>query len=200
MILFACAVAEELAFLTPSARYDVLATGIGPIEAACAISAALARGTYDLVVNAGIAGGFEGRAAIGEGIVVDNDYLAELGTEDGEALRDGSELITRARSDEQLVGALRARGHRDGNAVTVARVTRTAATAAALARRYDATIESMEGFAVLRAAQVAGVRAIELRGISNVVGPQQPGGFAFEAARSALGPLVASLMEIVNAQ
>lgn len=199
MILLVCAVAAELAFLEPSARYDVLATGIGPVEAASAVATALARKVYSLVVNAGIAGAFAGRATIGEAVVVECDHFAQLGTEDGEPLGDGSVLVSQVRSDTRLVEALAERGYRRGTGVTVACVTRTAQTAATLAQRYDATLESMEGFAVLRAASLAGVRALEVRGISNIVGPRQPGSFDFEGARTALGPLIASILEIQSA-
>jgi futalosine hydrolase len=53
----------------------------------------------------------------------------------------------------------------------------------------------MEGFAVLRAAELAGVRAVEVRGISNRVGDRDQSGWNFAAGvagvRAALDALVA---------
>ncbi|HEX8807183.1 MAG TPA: hypothetical protein VF741_09540, partial [Candidatus Aquilonibacter sp.] len=64
--------------------------------------------------------------------------------------------------------------------VTVSQVTATDATAEHL-RRRGAEIESMEGFAVLRAAQLAGVPAVEVRGISNIVGDRTQSEWNFDA-------------------
>jgi futalosine hydrolase len=43
----------------------------------------------------------------------------------------------------------------------------------------------MEGFAVLRAAAAAGVAAVELRGISNIVGDRARGQWDFRAGSAA---------------
>jgi len=58
VILVTCAVGKELAFLRPQPHVELLVTGVGPVEAAAAVSRALAQSTYDLVVSAGIGGAF----------------------------------------------------------------------------------------------------------------------------------------------
>ena len=198
MLLFVCAVARELEWIaTPDPRYDVLATGVGPIDAAASVARALTRNTYSLVVNAGIAGAFASRASIGDALVVAQDAFAELGTEDGiRVLRDGSTFTNHARSNEWLVHALARRGHAVGNGVTVARVTAGADRAAQLAREFDASVESMEGFAVLRTCELAGVPAIEVRGVSNIVGPREGATFDFSAGSLALRGLVDDILQV----
>src|SRR4051812_26029307 len=58
-VLVACAVAAERdAILAAAPDAEVLVTGVGSAAAAAAASAALARARYDLVVSAGIGGGF----------------------------------------------------------------------------------------------------------------------------------------------
>ncbi|MFC7470012.1 hypothetical protein ACFQVA_24255 [Actinomadura keratinilytica] len=69
---------------TPGA--DVLAAGVGPAAAASATSAALtaarlAGNPYDLVVSAGIGGGFAERAPVGAVVVADRIVAADLGAE-----------------------------------------------------------------------------------------------------------------------
>jgi futalosine hydrolase len=172
MILVVCAVLEELdGFTHPSA--DVVAVGVGPVESALGTLRALAAKPYALAVNAGIAGGFAGRAPIGSAVAVTVEHYLELGREDGGAidLPPGLRLETACAADPGLLERYRANTRRAifGSGITSATITTSAARAAQLAERFDATAESMEGFAVLRAAAFAGVAAVELRGISNIV-------------------------------
>jgi futalosine hydrolase len=169
VILIACAVGKEIEGFRPQPHVEMLVTGVGVVEAAAAVSRALAQSTYDLVISAGIAGAFEGAAEIGEGVVVADDLL-QLDLETGAplALPDALRVIDRAGSDLVLVDRLVELGFRSVRGLTVTRVTATDDTAAKL-RALGVGVESMEGFGVLRAAEIAGVPAIEVRGISNLV-------------------------------
>ncbi|MGB8910458.1 MAG: hypothetical protein WCC84_17070 [Candidatus Cybelea sp.] len=193
MILLAAAVEAELGFW--QAREDVatLVTGVGPVEAACVLAAALTSSRYRLVVNAGLAGAFDGAARVGDGVVV-GDETIELNLESGAPLTlpAGMNLIHTASSAEPLVARLRGKGFRVLRGVTVSRVTSSEATAHRLAGELGAQVESMEGFAALRAAALAGVPAIELRGISNRCGDRERSGWSFSAG-------IAGLERIVNA-
>lgn len=190
MILIAVATPQEIAFLHARPGIEVLVTGIGPVEAATHVSRALARRAYDLVVSAGIAGSLTRDARIGEGVVVAEDGI-ELDLETGAplALPAGIAVSDRARSDAALVERLASAGFRTARGVTVARVTATEATAARL-RVKGADVESMEGFAVLRAAGVAGVRAVELRGISNYAGARERSEWSFDAGTRGLAEIL----------
>ncbi|MBV8531792.1 MAG: hypothetical protein JO104_10775 [Candidatus Eremiobacteraeota bacterium] len=195
MILLACAVEAELGFWQPRAGVTAIVTGIGPVEASCALAAALARRSYRLVINAGIAGALDGAAALGDGVAVADDAM-ELGLEIGGvlALPRGAELVERAHSDSGLVEGLRSKGFAALRGITVSRVTSTEATARRLAE-LGAQVESMEGFAALRAAQRAGVRAIELRGISNRCGARESSNWDFSAGVAGLQRVVEALFE-----
>ncbi len=198
MILFACAVARELGSWTQHADVEALVTGVGPVEAAAAVSGALARRRYALVVNAGLAGAFDGAARIGDGVVVADDEF-ELGLEDGRplALPDGERVVATAASDPEIVRGLSARGFAALRGITVARVTSSEDTARRLAAR-GAQIESMEGFAVLRACRRAGVPAVELRGISNRVGARERSGWDFASGIAGLTRVVEALFAVVD--
>ncbi|MEV0530401.1 futalosine hydrolase [Kitasatospora sp. NPDC050463] len=71
---------------------DVLAGGVGPAAAASAASAALAVGSYDLVVSAGIGGGFAPQAPVGATVVAEAIVAADLGAETPEGFADVTEL------------------------------------------------------------------------------------------------------------
>jgi futalosine hydrolase len=201
MILIVCAVAAELAALTTRALVDRVAVGVGPVEAALGTARALAARPYRAVINAGIAGGFRARAAVGDAVAVAREHYVELGLEDGTAfpLPDGVSLVRTVESDPVL---LRACGEgrvdvRIGTGITCATVTTTDARAALLEARFGADVESMEGFAVLRAAHAAGVPALELRGVSNLVGERSTNGWDFRAGAHAVVATTEALLDVL---
>lgn len=198
MILIACAVGKELAFLRPQPHVELLVSGVGPVEAAAAVSRALAQSNYDLVISAGIAGALEGAADVGDGVVV-SEELFELDLETGTplSLPDAARVVDRAASDLTLVDRLVERGFQSVRGVTVPRVTATDATAARLAQA-GAGIESMEGFAVLRSAEIAGVPAIEVRGISNIVCERSRSRWNFAAGAAGAEKVLNALLSLVE--
>ncbi|MGH8860974.1 MAG: futalosine hydrolase [Jatrophihabitantaceae bacterium] len=173
---------------------DVLVGGIGPAASAAATSAALARGTYDLVLSAGIAGGFA-PLAIGDIAVASTIAHADLGGE----LADGFRPIDAAPARYEVAPRLgieiadRTGGHL-GTILTVSTVTGTAASAdALLARHPDAVAEAMEGAGVAAAATLHGVPFAEVRAISNLVGPHDRDAWRIGDALTALGVAVTAL-------
>lgn len=198
MILLASAVAAELKFWRSRDDVTTLFTGVGPVEASCAVTAALCQARYRLVINAGLAGAFDGTARIGDGVIVSEDAM-ELALEDGAALNlpRGEAIVDTARSDSALVARLGSKGFSALRGVTVSRVTSTDETARRLAAELAAQVESMEGFAALRAAELAGVPAIQVRGISNRCGARESSGWDFAAGIAGLERITFALFELL---
>jgi futalosine hydrolase len=197
MILVVSAVPQEIEWLGNRAETEVLVAGIGPVDAAARVTRALAGGKYEVVVNAGIAGAMRGVAKIGDGVVV-GEELMEFNLETGEplSLPHGVPIVERVSADPQLCDAVEALGFHLVRGMTVTRVTSTDATAARLHAR-GAQVESMEGFAVLRAAQLAGVPAIEVRGISNYVGDRSTSEWDFTAGITGLRRILNSTLDVL---
>ncbi len=197
MILVVCALLAELRYVSERPNVEVLACGVGPVEAAVAVAGALARGRYDAVVNAGIAGAFRGSARVGDAVLVRDDVLADLGLEGGGplSLPDGATLVERTTADSALLGICTPTALPLVRGVTVAQVTATDATAARLRARYAADVESMEGFSVLRAAAVAKIPALEVRGISNYVGDRVSGEWDFAAGARATARALEAVLD-----
>ncbi len=197
MILVTCAVGKELAFFRPQPHVEMLVSGVGPVEAASAVSRALAQSTYDLVISAGIAGAFEGAAQLGEGVVV-SDEMLELDLETGVpiSLPEGASLVNHTSSDLTLVDRLAELGFRAVRGITVSRVTATDVSAARLAV-FGVGVETMEGFSVLRAAEIAGVPAVEVRGISNIVCDRKNSRWDFSAGVQGVQTILTALLSLV---
>jgi futalosine hydrolase len=199
VILVVCALRAELRGITLPAGVEIAESGVGPVEAAIRTAQLLASGTYRCVVNAGIAGAFRGRASLGEGVIVAEERLADFGLEGGGRLTlpDGARLIDRAFAADDMLAAVDKLPYRTVSGLSVVNVTTTGETALRLSAKYDADVESMEGFAVLRACERAGVAGIEVRGISNYVGARERAEWDFgtgvSACRKALEAVVQAL-------
>ncbi|MCF2529429.1 futalosine hydrolase [Yinghuangia soli] len=188
---------------------DVLAAGVGPAAAAAGTAVALARSPYDLVVSAGIAGGFAPVAPVGSVVVADRVVAADLGAESddgfvpiddlgfGTGVYDlAPELVApAAQAVREKLGAVSV-----GPILTVSTVTGSAARAAELMRRHPgAAAEAMEGFGVATAAAGAGVPFLELRSVSNPVGPRDRAAWRIGEALAALGAAAAAVLPVLAA-
>ncbi|MEV6804008.1 MULTISPECIES: futalosine hydrolase [unclassified Streptomyces] len=179
-----------------AAGWDLLAAGVGPALAAASTAgaltaAALAGRPYGLVVSAGIGGGFAPDAPLGSLVVADAITVADLGAETADGFLPVTELgfgTVSHHPPESLVRATaEATGARTGTILTVSTVTGTAARAAALrARHPGALAEGMEGFGVAEAAAAHGVPVLEIRAVSNPVGPRDRAAWRIGDALAAL--------------
>ena len=185
-VLVVAATARELA---PADGWRTLVCGVGPVEAAVATAAAIAADPPALILHVGIAGARRASGLVPPALVIGGAAhytdLAIPATWAPSVLESDAALV--AAAQRALPDAVtRAIG-------TSARVGGTTA---------DVAVEAMEGFAVLRAAQRAGVRALEVRAISNAVEETDRARWAFEAAFAAITTatprLVAELRRCVS--
>jgi futalosine hydrolase len=196
-VLVVCAVEAERVALA-DAKADVIVAGAGPAAAAAAASHALSAARYDLVLCAGIGGGFAPLSP-GEVAVASTIVFADLGAETAHGFVPVSELgfgaVERYDVPAKLAVELadRAGGHL-GTVLTVATVTGTAEREAVLSRRYsDAVAEGMEGAGVAAAGTLHGVPFGEIRAVSNRVGPRDRAAWQIPLALEALGRAVAAV-------
>ncbi len=183
---------------TGAGPVTVLAGGVGPARSAACAGTALALDRPDLVVSAGVAGGFAGRVAPGDVVIADRLIHADLGADapDGFAPLDpglAGETAHALNPDLVAAAAERTPAAVVGPVLTVSTVTGTAARAAELAARHDAAAEAMEGAGVYAAARAHGVPFLEIRAISNAVGPRDRGAWEIPRALDALGRAFAGL-------
>ncbi|MET8084037.1 futalosine hydrolase [Micromonospora sp. NPDC005237] len=185
------------------ASVTVAPIGVGPAVAGAATARLLALAEaagrpYRAVVSAGVAGGFIGRAAVGDTVLGTASIAADLGAESPDgfipvdelgmppALLGGGSVVP---ADPGLLAALRAAlpSATTGPVLTVSTVTGTAASTDELRRRHpEAVAEAMEGYGVAVAAAQAGVPFVELRTISNPIGPRDRDAWRLREALTAL--------------
>lgn len=188
-------------------RFDVLVSGVGSVAAAVITARALSSAEYSLVVSAGIAGGFSGKAEVGSIVVATEIISADLGAETLEGFSSLDELgfgLTRIQIDPNQVKRV-TRGLQEaelpvntGPVLTVSTVTGTAATAIVLSTRVpEATAEAMEGYGVGLAALDRGLPVLEIRTISNMVGPRDRPAWRIQEALDMLEAASRVLTEVL---
>ena len=171
-MLVVAATERELAILDGA---DTVCCGIGPVEAALQTARAIAERRPDAVLHVGIAGahGIEPPALVLGSEAVYCDVIDA-----------GSTLprVERVRPDAALLERVRG-ALPDAHVLPIA-------TCGKVGGGAGCDVEAMEGFGVLRACELAGVPAVELRAISNSPGEPDRAKWRFDEAFATLADAV----------
>jgi len=158
-----------------------LVCGVGPVEAAAATARALAVARPAAVLHVGVAGGL----GLAPATLV-------VGTEATYAdLAAAIPVVARVEPDPGLLSAVR---ESLPGALALSIATSAAVGTPNEQEQGGASVEGMEGFAVLRACELAGVPAVELRAISNEIGEPDRGKWHLDEALSALASALPTVL------
>jgi futalosine hydrolase len=162
--------------LTGANGVPTLACGIGPVESAATTARALADLRPAGVLHVGIAGA---RTLPAPSLVIGSESVYE------DAARGGL-VRERVAPDARLLEAAR-RALPDAPVLPIGTSARVGGTQAC-------EVEAMEGFAVLRAAELAGVPAVEVRAVSNEIDEPDRERWRFDDALAALAASLPRLL------
>ena len=150
-------------------NFDVLITGVGMVATAFSLGKHLSS-KYNLVLNLGIAGGFDRSMELGKVVNITEDTFAELGAEDGENFLSITDLgfgENTYKSNSTINTSLP-----QVSSVTVNRVSGNDKNIKNLIKRLNPATESMEGAAILYACYHEKIDCLQIRSISNYVEPR----------------------------
>src|SRR5436305_2799178 len=167
MILVVAATAREL---EGAGGAENVVCGIGPVEAALATARAISERRPDAVLHIGIAGS---RTLAPPALVLGSEAVYCDVVDAASTIP----RVERVRSDDELLARAR-EALPDAHVLPIATCARVGGGAG-----HD--VEAMEGFGVLRAAELAGVPALELRAISNDPDESDRGRWRFDDAFAA---------------
>jgi nucleoside phosphorylase len=173
MLLLVAATDRELC------GHDGLVCGVGPVEAAASTARALALHRFDAVLHVGLAGGRD--LPVGSVVVGTEALYVDLSAE--------WPVVDRVMPDAALVACVRG-ALPDASSAPIH-------TSAAVGASRSALVEAMEGFGVLRAAERAGVPAVEVRVVSNEIGEADRSRWQLGAALDALEAMLPRLVQAV---
>ncbi|HEY4217848.1 MAG TPA: futalosine hydrolase [Gemmatimonadaceae bacterium] len=178
-------------------------TGVGPVNAAHAVTRFLMENTVDALIVCGVGGAYPGSGlATGSVVCAESETYGDLGADSPDGFLDmkalgfpvigGSDpLFNRLPLDLFPVS-------QRVPFVTCATCTGTDAKAAALVARTGGAVESMEGAAVVHVARLMGVKVGEVRGISNAVGSRDRAAWRLEEAAAAARTAVVNWIEEIG--
>ena len=156
--------------------FDVLFTGVGMVATSYHLGRVLVSGTYDRVINVGIAGSFDTSIPLGKVVEIIEDQFSELGVQDGNEFIPLSELGFDLSNDLSMKNAV-LRNHQSLldlpypklRAITVNTVHGSEDEIEKIRQRLNPQVETMEGAAFFFACKMAQVPCIQIRAISNYV-------------------------------
>ncbi len=181
-ILVIAATARELA---PAAGWRTLECGVGPVEAAAAVAAAITADRPAAILHVGIAGARRARGlALGSLVIGTEAHYDDLGLPPKWAPN------TVVASPMLIAAAALALPAAPQLAIC---------TSARVGGSEHGDVEAMEGFGVLRAAERAGVPAVEVRAISNEIEEGDRRRWMFEAAFAAITQATPRLVAAIAA-
>lgn len=150
----------------------LLVTGVGMVSTAYSLGNILALRSFDMAINAGIAGSFQRYLEIGKVVKVIEDCLSELGAEDDSAFLSidqmgfgrSCETSIACETLETLTLHLQT-----VSAITVNKVHGNDESIRSTVERINPGIESMEGAAFFYACRFNDLPCLQIRAISNYI-------------------------------
>lgn len=159
-----------------------LTCGIGPVEAAAATARALATRPSSALLHVGLAGAR--RLPVGTIVIGTEAVYCDLGA--------AIPVVDRVTPDPRLLAALQV-AFPDLPALPIGTSARVGGTTKEL------QVEAMEGFAVLRAAELAGVPSVEVRVVANEIDEPDRTKWRFDEALETLAEILPRLVAVASA-
>lgn len=159
--------------LAAAAGIRIIETGVGPVNAAHAVTLAIAQARPAAMIVCGVGGAYPSSGLrVGDVASASVEIYGDLGADGPSGFLDmralGFPVVTEPRLFNEMPMQLFPTEHRSAF-VTVSTCTGTAAAATAIQRRTGGAVENMEGAAVAHVAHLHRVPVGEVRGISNMV-------------------------------
>jgi futalosine hydrolase len=184
---------------------DVLTTGVGMVATAALCSRALVMRKYDVALNAGACGSFDSAIPAGAVVHIVSEELPELGAEADDTFLTVQELKLLAGNDFPFQDGRLVNVAPPANpslqrlprvhGITVNTVHGNEQSIAAVRRRCNPQVESMEGAAFMYACLIHGIPFAEARAVSNVVEKRNRAAWKLGEA---IGNLSDAMLDIID--
>lgn len=186
--------------------FDFLVTGVGQLQCAAWLSKVLSQRRYDVVVQAGIAGSFSDEYPHGSVVLVNEEIVSDLGAESPDGFLDVFEMGLVPRDQRPFsAGVLRVSippifeslSLSRVRSVTVNRVLSDARSIAWIEGRYEPQVVNMEGAAFFYTCLMHSVPCVQIRAVSDRVGPRDTSAWDIPGAIDALNVRLREVLQIV---
>lgn len=193
---------EIISGLINNKKIVLVISGVGKVNAAHATTLFILKYKPEIIINFGIGGAFPGSGvSIGDIAIAEKEIYADEGIYMARGFSDmrfigipllktygGEKIYNELEFNKGLLNSvmnnLQKKGHsvKKGKFITVSTITATKDRADYLRKRFRPLCESMEGAAVAHVCLKHGVNFLEIRGMSNFVGPRDKKAWDINAA------------------
>jgi len=182
-------------------------TGIGLLSSAVSLMEIVFQQRPDLIIHAGIAGGFDKNMQLGNAFVIKEEILGDLGVEENDGWKDifdlklegenhfpfeNKKLINREIAKWNLLALPETTG------LTVNEISTDKKRISQLKEKYDAALESMEGAALHYVCRKSNMPFIQLRTVSNYVGERDKTKWLIKKAIGNLNEILLKYIDELN--
>lgn len=193
-IIVAAATNFELSFLQKNIKNkNVLytTTGVGMLATAVHLTQIIYENKPDIIIQIGIAGCFDTNIALGNVVLVENEYLGDVGVIEKNIWKDIFDMKLQSKSQKPFIKKAIVNKNINQyncnhlpivNAVTINQVSTQPHLINQLIKKYNPVIESMEGAALHYVGNVFNINYVQMRGISNYVGERDKNNWQIELA------------------
>ena len=169
---------EPLIEKTSTSDFKLIITGVGCVATTFQLTRLLATEKPDLIIQAGIAGTFDNTLPLGITVAVLRDQFADLGVEENNEWKDVFDLNLTHENDFPHVNGwlnndnehIKDLGIPTVTSITINEVTTNSSRIDQFTKKYQPSIESMEGAAFHYACLQYKIPFVQLRAVSNYVG------------------------------
>lgn len=206
ILLVAATTFEVERFIKNNKSAEVVISGVGVPVTMYHLMKKMINDTYDLVIQAGIAGTFSGRVKKGEVVLVKRDCFADIGVEEKSKFKTVFDLGFADENRFPFNGGwlvndnsmLQTTHLKVVNAATVNRLSDRKKQVLRLLEVFNADIESMEGAALHYICRQMDVPFLQMRAISNKVGERDKNKWRIKKAVENLNSELIKLVQIFS--
>ncbi len=166
-------------------------SGIGMLAASFALTKLAIEDKPDLIIQVGIAGTFDTTQPLGTVVVINEETIGDLGVEEDGKWKDLFDLklekssyhpFEKRKLPNQWLTKYNLLGLQEVSGITVNEISTNQERIQKLMKKYNPTIESMEGAALHYVARETNIPFIQIRAISNYIGERDKSNWQMKLA------------------
>lgn len=188
-------------------KVSFIESGVGILPSCFSLSKLIFEQRPDLIIQAGIAGTFDYKVALGEVVIVKEEILADTGVEENGTFKDLFELnllnenffpFTNKKLINPTIKKLNFLHLKAVTGITINEITTDLQRIQQYKTKYNADIESMEGASLHYCCLQASASFIQIRAISNYIGERDKSKWKFKEAFKNLSDTVLLYLNHLN--
>jgi len=201
---------EAIAVLKPQGyetlQITFIETGVGMLSSCFSLAGLFCQEKPDLVIQAGIAGTFSTDIILGSVVVVKDEFLADMGVEEGGIFRDLFDLnlqqdffpYTNRSLSNVHIPTLNYLCWKEVTGITINEITTSERRINQLKRKYNPVIETMEGASFHYCCICNQVPFLQVRAVSNYIGERDKSKWNFKDSFNNLASSVAAYLDYLD--